>query len=101
MDFSILVKYVKDILVLEYEIKQIREDIKQIKKEAKKSGINVKILDKIVRELKKREQEDVSEYLKALKNVPEILDLISRLWNINLIAFPRYKFLINVRIDLN
>jgi len=46
-------KYVKQLIALELEIKNIKEDMKQIKAEAKENGILVKEIDEAMRELKK------------------------------------------------
>jgi uncharacterized protein (UPF0335 family) len=66
-------KYVKQLIALELEIKSIKEDMKQIKQEAKENGILIKEIDEAIRELKKEikrrskpNEADAVETIKAL-----------------------------------
>ena len=52
-------EYITNFLALKLEIKQINEDIKEIKKEAKLDGVDVQLCNKLI-----------NSYLKQLKEKP-------------------------------
>lgn len=83
---ELIIDYSKRLLNLEKEIKDVREDIKIIKKEAKDQGVPIAILNKAIKKLKEVEKEKADltsseiDLLQAiLEEDPEVTSLIKSL----------------------
>ena len=78
-------EFARSILSIELEIRELKNQIKEIRKDAKLDGVAVGLVQKCLSEMKRqkrlnqKDNQDLEAFLEVLGESPEVLDSVERL----------------------
>ena len=78
-------EFARSILSIELEIRELKNQIKEIRKDAKLDGVAVGLVQKCLSEMKRqkrlneKDKQDLEAFLEVLGESPEVLDSVERL----------------------